>query len=200
MKGVKGSQHYSFIVIFPSFPVIFKTWEPSSVWVMSMPSHGQAAHLKHLPPSLENSNISSQRNDTAGEKLHNCSQAGETHIQKCHFTLFMHSFVQHLSCSSVYLIVLRHDCMVYGHCSLWQWFAILNSSNTTNSPRHTAARNSRATVCNIMIVAGLKRHNIFVLYARLNVRPLSSCTKSRLQQPKTHQPCINSRGTTYNIM
>ena len=65
------------IVIFPSFPVIFKTWEASSVWVMSMPSHGQAAHL---PPSLENSNINSQRNDTAGEKLHNCSQSRETYI------------------------------------------------------------------------------------------------------------------------
>ena len=65
MKGVKGS-HAVFIYCY--FPLISSNLQNLRARLFVGNEHVMARlfTFKHLPPSLENSNISSQRNDTAG--------------------------------------------------------------------------------------------------------------------------------------
>ena len=89
------------VFIYCYFPLISSNLQNLRARLFVGNEHVMARLLtfKHLPPSLENSNINSQRNYTAGEELHNCSQSGETHIQK--YRAFYINRLN-LTCSSVY--------------------------------------------------------------------------------------------------
>ena len=118
----------------PSFPGIESSKLESPVLCGSWACHGQAAHL---PPSLENSNISSQRNDTAGEELHNWASL-ERHISRKGHAFYINWL--NLTCSSVhYILGGALHIWLYQVMTVWfmdvcicQWFMCFEQYKTSN--------------------------------------------------------------------